>query len=320
MYVTFQEIVAAHAISWRAINKFRTILLLMLLLSKKLTLATLLLCSLPIAAQEDVTEDANKQNSVSREQLNQQWYEQLFSEKLAEEAIWLGEGENRFLGLYKTANNGPAKGTLIFIKEAGSRLGAVDEIALIRESFTDHGWNTLTISLPDYPNLKPPTRIQPEATTETEADQTQPNEAETADPEQAWQTSISDCLTTTQQYVRQNSNIENHSFIIAGNSAWAALRWPELFANPDDGSKLVLLNAATPKTGTNDDMLTDNMQGSSLPVLDIRIGNDSKHIQQEAKNLQLSAYQYLRLPSASVANQHGETLLAKRIRGWLDRS
>jgi len=64
------------------------------------------------------------------------------------QAIWIGEGEERFPAIYAEAAIPEPKGVVIMLHAAGEHPQWPVVIQLLREQLTDHGWNTLALQLP----------------------------------------------------------------------------------------------------------------------------------------------------------------------------
>lgn len=103
------------------------------------------------------------------------------------EFLSLKGGEEDFVALWRPANVGAPKGVIILVPGEGETADWPRGIGPLRRGLPDHGWHTLSLTLPDSPNLTPiasvpvaPTAVPPGEQSEAEeADETE--EAEQAD-------------------------------------------------------------------------------------------------------------------------------------------
>jgi len=64
------------------------------------------------------------------------------------QAIWIGQGDERYPAIYAEAAVPEPKGVVIMLHAAGEHPQWPVVIQLLREQLTDHGWNTLALQLP----------------------------------------------------------------------------------------------------------------------------------------------------------------------------
>ena len=84
--------------------------------------------------------------------------EQLKQVDRATEITWLGEGDERFLGLYRADSSGSPFGNLLVLHDNLQHPDWPGIVRGLREDLSRHGWNTLSIAMPDYrplPDLPP---------------------------------------------------------------------------------------------------------------------------------------------------------------------
>lgn len=102
----------------------------------------------------------------------------------AGESVSLKEGDTDFVALWRPANVGTAKGVVILLPGEGESADWPVGIGPLRRGLPDHGWHTLSLSLPDSPVPIPIATAQAEQTTETPDDEAG-TEAEPTDPPDA---------------------------------------------------------------------------------------------------------------------------------------
>lgn len=102
--------------------------------------------------------------------------QQLHTTDLETEAIWLGSGEDEFLGLYRADSSGAPFASIVILHDNLQHPDWPGIVRQMRLKLAENGWNTLSIALPDYvhhvtlPPLEPPqaapldTDIEAEAT------------------------------------------------------------------------------------------------------------------------------------------------------------
>jgi hypothetical protein len=103
----------------------------------------------------------------------------------ASEFVSMKEGDGDFVALWRPANVGAPKGIIILLPGEGESADWPSGIGPLRRGLPDHGWHTLSLSLPDSPALiLPPTAAAVEQA--PEAPGAEPDiEAEPAEPAEA---------------------------------------------------------------------------------------------------------------------------------------
>ena len=86
--------------------------------------------------------------------------------------VWLGEGEDRALGVYRDVTRGKSIGVVIIVLGSGMSPDAPVDATALRRSLPRARWATLTVALPDVPDavLAPRQRDKLVAATATAAD------------------------------------------------------------------------------------------------------------------------------------------------------
>jgi hypothetical protein len=96
----------------------------------------------------------------------------------ATEVAWLDNGEDRFLALYRADSSGKPFASLLILHDNRQHPDWPGIVRGLREQLSGHGWNTLSVAMPDYlpqPKLPP----MPEPTT---AEAAPPAETPASDP------------------------------------------------------------------------------------------------------------------------------------------
>lgn len=102
------------------------------------------------------------------------------------EFISLKEGDDDFVALWRPANVGSPKGVIILLPGEGESADWPSGIGPLRRGLPDHGWHTLSLSLPDSPALIPTAGAVDEVKTPDETPGKEPNaDDEQADPAEA---------------------------------------------------------------------------------------------------------------------------------------
>ena len=75
-----------------------------------------------------------------------------------DEAVWLGEGDARFLAVKRASVLPEAAGTMVLVRNRADGVDADDRIGYLRKALPRVGWNTVTIDLPDPRSAVVPVR------------------------------------------------------------------------------------------------------------------------------------------------------------------
>jgi len=73
-------------------------------------------------------------------------------------AVWLGEGDARFLAVKRSSVLPAAQGTMVLVRNRAVGADADDRIGYLRKELPRLGWNTLTLDLPDPRDVAVPAR------------------------------------------------------------------------------------------------------------------------------------------------------------------
>lgn len=106
----------------------------------------------------------------------------LLAERLPpDSAIWLGQGDEKFLSIFEPDHTGQPYGALLIIHDEGQHANWPHNIEIIRKTLPEYGWATLTLSLPRPDYLPIPAREPEAAPPAAAAEET----SETSKPENA---------------------------------------------------------------------------------------------------------------------------------------
>lgn len=83
----------------------------------------------------------------------------------ATEVAWLDNGEDRFLALYRADSSGKPFASLLILHDNRQHPDWPGIVRGLREQLSGHGWNTLSVAMPDYlPQPKLPPMPEPSVT------------------------------------------------------------------------------------------------------------------------------------------------------------
>ncbi len=86
------------------------------------------------------------------------------------QAIWLGSGKNEFMGLYLDDSSGASYANIVILHDNLQHPNWPGVIEQLRRQLAEHGWNTLSITLPDFVPKPKATERPPATATATEAE------------------------------------------------------------------------------------------------------------------------------------------------------
>ncbi|WP_449430130.1 alpha/beta hydrolase family protein [Pseudomonas putida] len=315
------------------------------------TQALCLASILPFAAMAGAAADTETAVTAPRPPLLERSQEDAQAlERLAPKAEQqtLQAGAERFLALWKPANDSDPKGAVIIVPGAGETANWPNTVGPLRRKFPNVGWHSLSVSLPDLLTDTPQARLQAKPTAEpakvngesapakdTPADananvaQATAADADTAqstDAEQASeQTDPADAervfarLDAAVAYAQQHNA---RSIVLIGHGSgayWAARYLSE--KQPPQVQKLVMVAAQTPARVEHD--LESLAPILKVPTADLyyatRTGDRRAAAQrlQASKRQQDSQYRQISLiamPGNPAAEQEQ---LFRRVRGWM---
>ncbi len=271
--------------------------------------------------------------------------QQLIAEELSkEEVVWLEAGADKFPAVWKADTSGDPFGAILLIHGAGQTLDWPSSLHELRNSLTDFGWSTLSISLPQPVLPPPPPRPSaPPAENPAPTDSIATNDDDATTPELSPE--ISARLQAAVAYLNSRGQ---YNLAIAGEDVGAlwATQYVARLARDFAGSKknrprgkvnakmsrpvraLVLINARNSvpyQTGVPGKHLSDWFNDPGLPVLDVYFGShflDEKEPAMRAKNARrkrLTDYVQLQLVDSPIHSSGGETQLSRRVRGFLNK-
>lgn len=285
--------------------------------------------------------------------------ESLVRQLSASEFISLTAGETDFAALWKPANVGKPKGVVILLPGEGESADWPRSIGPLRRGLPDHGWHTLSLSLPHSPGFllpaatdlvddeedTPALAVKPEAMTEQQMDDAAPNEAgylpeETAAApvEPADNTETGAPLESNAPVVDQAEQIleriesalalarskQPSTIILLGQGTggyWAA-RYLQQRA-PGDVRHLGVIRPRQPEG-------QDESLEQLIPTLRLATGDfyyREEHGEPSAARARLNAsrriehpaYRQVGLPALTGDRTADQEQLVRRVRGWLDK-
>ena len=274
------------------------------------------------------------------------------------EVISLQADDETFVALWRPANVAEPKGLVILLPGEGESADWPRGIGPLRRGLPDHGWHTLSVSLPDSPGFLPPATPEPESPTEedeqseTAADdddpQAAPNEAgylpeetatvpdesasesEQAVPDQTPSTEpdkkplaerIDGRIDAALAYAR---TLQPDMIILLGQGTggyWAA-RYLQQLA-PADVQHLLLVQPRQPEG--QEEPLAQLAPALKLATGDFFYQNGNAARTEARERLNASrriahpAYHQVGLTALAGERKVEQEQLVRRVRGWLDR-
>ncbi len=233
-------------------------------------------------------------------------WEQEISTRLAEqaevtEAVWLSAGEEKFLALFNQQAGDKASGAIIILHGMGEHADWPRVISPLRVSLPAQGWTTLSIQLPlvaidnpveDYGKTLPAAK---------------------------------DRIESAVRFLRKRKYL---NIVVIGNSfgAAAALAYAADKQRPGILALAAIGMQEYPFLKPAIDMLK-MIEGASLPILDIYGDRDFRRVIDHAPDRRLAAkkgnnkdYLQVEVPGANHYFDKMDEMLAKSIRGWLDKA
>lgn len=143
-------------------------------------------------AGNGTTEAAEPIPAIARPKLDPLIREQDQMTRLAksqhpDQQLWLGQGEERFLALYRPALQPVAEGAVLILHARGQHPHWPDSASVLSQALAQHGWTTLALSLPQGLGQTIPERPSSPADTNTEAPSEASGEADAGDSSSAKQ-------------------------------------------------------------------------------------------------------------------------------------
>ena len=274
------------------------------------------------------------------------------------EVINLQASGETFMALWRPANVAEPKGLVILLPGEGESADWPRGIGPLRRGLPDHGWHTLSVSLPDTPAFAPPVTPEPEQEEPAEQEpaaaddidpQAAPNEAgylpeETAgvpgEPASETEQAESDltAATTSEEKPQHAERIDERidaalahartlqpGFIVLlgqGTGAYWATRYLQQLA-PEDVRHLLLIQPRQPE-GQEESLVR------MVPTLKLATGDffyqngnaaraEARARLNASRRIQHPAYHQVGLPALTDDRESEQQQLLRRVRGWLDR-
>ncbi|RHW22289.1 DUF3530 family protein [Pseudomonas jilinensis] len=219
-----------------------------------------------------------------------------------EQQLNLNTTEQHWLGLWLPAARPEAHGAIVLVADRAEHADWPQLIGPARRQLSEAGWQTLAIALPDQP-----------------AEDFGLPQEQRLERQQAWRLLARERLQHSASHLREQG-AEQVILLGRGEAAWLALQVGTEQADTFDA--LVLYRLRSPETGPTASTL---IEGWDKPLLDIvpssRAGDDrsARERRLTAQRLGYEHYQQLR-PADPASMPQGQTMLIKRIDGWLQRS
>lgn len=270
------------------------------------------------------------------------------------EFVSLKAGTDDFAALWRPANVGEPRGVIILLPGEGESADWPRGIGPLRRGLPDHGWHTLSLSLPDSPGLvlpavantsegaaEPPVE-DPAAETEQFAENPAPNEAgylpeetaaipselvsddtkteETVAPAAPHADQITERIEAALTFARSK---QPAAIVLLGQGTggyWAA-RYLQHVA-PSDVRYLGVIQPRQPEG--QDESLVQLIPTLKLATGDFYYKNGrgdlaaARERLNASRRIQHPAYRQVGLPPQTGERQADQEQLLRRIRGWLD--
>jgi hypothetical protein len=238
-----------------------------------------------------------------------------------DEAVWLGEGDARFLAVKRTSVLPEAAGTMVLVRNRAAGVDADDRIGYLRKALPRVGWNTVTIDLPDPRATVVPARererLAPVGPGERYGRATDPTQPPTAKPEPATSTvtplddTDRDRVLARLRAAVADAARDGTRVIMAGEgeaAAWVA----RANGTPPLARAAIVLNIDDPQTLLDGEPASHWVQSLTVPSLVMqeapRTWSPDARLPDDAD--------LLLLPPTRPA---GEERLIRLVRGWLKR-
>lgn len=262
----------------------------------------------------------------------------------------LQAGDETFLALWKPANVGEPNGVVILIPASGESADWPQAIGPLRAKFPDAGWSSLSLTLPDLPQLPPavaavsvtteaqpsdadappdPAAAQPQGATDSAADSaatdaasiappTATNSAPAVDPSVRIFTRIQAAIAFAEQQQAKAIVLLGH-----GDGAYWAARF---LAEQKPAQVQHLLVAAPALPDGQTPALEELLPKLQLPTGDFFYKDQSSDRSaatrrlHASKRLQHKAYTQVALKALPGNPEAEQEQLFRRMRGWLDKN
>jgi len=240
------------------------------------------------------------------------------------QAVWLGEGQERFFTIFTPDLSGEPKGGVILLHDADSQPNKPEVMQPLRNQLPLHGWATIAIQLPHLKQIS---------------------------DYREQQETINTRINKTVDYMQQNG-LNNLILLGHGSGAMAASAY--LSGEPSDAIRgFVAISLGILPDRDTPDSIPKLIQKISLPILDIYGSEDLDMVTTTAHDRALAArdssnmatrqqrlepymrsgqamssvqkqqgyiaYRQMRIEGASHDFRDMGDILAKRVAGWLER-
>lgn len=268
------------------------------------------------------------------------------------EVLSLQAGDEAFMALWQPANVAEPKGLVILLPSTGESADWPRGIGPLRRSLPDHGWHTLSLSLPDSAHYIAPAEPEPQPEPEEPASEdseppAEPEEAgylpeetaalpgelsgeqddetfETAEPAKAaagLPERIDERIAAALDHAR---GLQAKTIILLGQGtgAYWAVRYLQQWA-PDDVERLALIHPRQPDS--QQEALAQLAPSLGLPTGDFYYRESDGARKQARERLNVSrrmdhpAYHQIGLTELTGEHKVRDEQLIRRVRGWLDR-
>lgn len=253
----------------------------------------------------------------------------------------LTAGEQQFAVLTRAARGADAARVLVLVAGAGAAPSAWTAIEQLRESLPDHGWSTWLLGLETPPlvrsaALKSPSSAVPGVGETAPADAAAGAEPATA-PEAA-DAQAGMPSPDAQRLAEYRGWLAGSVERIAGTIAQAGAAHPDGVVLVGEGSAAAAVLAALPALQRGAPVLRGVLiiepvwpadiparwpRGLAMPALEIltpaTLHRDGDARRRDARTLALAQYRQFGIAFEGWAPGSGESVLAKRVRGWLER-
>jgi len=216
----------------------------------------------------------------------------------ADEVIWIGEDDQRFLALYRATEKLPIKGTAILLHQMGSHPDSDPLIYALRHDLSRHNWATVAIQLP----LR-------------EADVTEPEYYQLF-PEAKRR------ISKAVSHLAENGAV---SMVLVGHQLGALMG---LYAQatepmPEIGA-MVNIGLPVPESENKYAQTLKLLKSVDIPFLDLYGGKDSINVVSSARDRRIAAqnnryFRQVKLNNAGTPYWNDQELIVKRVYSWLNR-
>jgi hypothetical protein len=223
-------------------------------------------------------------STSNNEPLEHQIAERLQLSLVGGEIVWIENSTEKFLGIYRPADEQPPQGAIVITSPPGTVVDSLSLLRILAESSARSGWTALSIQQP-LPNF---------------------------DDEAASTSKALARLNAAIGYVYEK-NIENIIIVGVAKGADIAIRYV-VESTPVGVVGMVGLG-----------FWQGDLQGTEIAVLDVVGTRDKRALAQQQSRIAKNRQRTIAVNSFEIAGADPEftgyeSQVAKRIRGWLDRT